>query len=161
MRCGSGSNLSDPGIWDGKNSDPVSGINIPDPQHWICNTMLLSNASKIKIHQKQNLTLLSLHREECFSNLRTFIRIHWYTVPPTFQFTVWEDGFDYIVFFSPWRVQKVRYIGATCSQTIGMPYIMMVRGRGNTYQDNWINRYECLTPPPPPPPRGGGGGGCF
>ena len=22
----------------------------------------------------------------------TFIRIHWYTVPPTFQFTVWEDG---------------------------------------------------------------------
>jgi hypothetical protein len=34
-----------------------------------------------------------------FSNLRTFIRIHWYTVPPTFQFTVWEDGFDYIVFF--------------------------------------------------------------
>ncbi len=32
--------------------------------------------------------------------LRTFIRIHWYTVPPTFQFTVWEDGFDYIVFFS-------------------------------------------------------------
>jgi hypothetical protein len=34
-----------------------------------------------------------------FSYLRTFIRIHWYTVPPTFQFTVWEDGFDYIVFF--------------------------------------------------------------
>jgi hypothetical protein len=30
----------------------------------------------------------------------TFIRIHWYTVPPIFQFTVWEDGFDYIVFFS-------------------------------------------------------------
>ncbi len=29
----------------------------------------------------------------------SFIRIHWYTVPPTFQFTVWEDGFDYIVFF--------------------------------------------------------------
>ena len=28
----------------------------------------------------------------------SFIRIHWYTVPPTFQFTVWEDGFDYIVF---------------------------------------------------------------
>jgi hypothetical protein len=22
------------GIRDGKNSDPVSGINIPDPQHW-------------------------------------------------------------------------------------------------------------------------------
>ena len=34
------------------------------------------------------------------SYLRTFIRIHLYTVPPTFQFTVWEDGFDYIVFFS-------------------------------------------------------------
>ncbi len=34
------------------------------------------------------------------SYLRTFIRIHWYTVTPTFQFTVWEDGFDYIVFFS-------------------------------------------------------------
>ncbi len=33
-----------------------------------------------------------------FSYLRTFIRIHWYTVPPTFQFTVWEDGFDYIIF---------------------------------------------------------------
>ena len=30
----------------------------------------------------------------------SFIRIHWYTVPPTFQFTVWEDGFDYIVFFT-------------------------------------------------------------
>ncbi len=37
---------------------------------------------------------------EKVSHLRTFIRIHWYTVPPTFQFTVWEDGFDYIVFFS-------------------------------------------------------------
>ncbi len=35
-----------------------------------------------------------------FSNLLTFIRIHWYTVPPTFQFIVWEDGFYYIVFFS-------------------------------------------------------------
>jgi hypothetical protein len=30
----------------------------------------------------------------------SFIRIHWYTVPPTFQFTVREDRFDYIVFFS-------------------------------------------------------------
>jgi hypothetical protein len=28
----------------------------------------------------------------------SFIRIHWFTVPPTFQFTVQEDGFDYIVF---------------------------------------------------------------
>jgi hypothetical protein len=37
--------------------------------------------------------------QNLFSYLRTFIRIHWYTVPPTFQFTVWEDGFDYIVFF--------------------------------------------------------------
>ncbi len=33
----------------------------------------------------------------------SFIRIHWYTVPPTFQFTVWEDGFDYIVFFFKWE----------------------------------------------------------
>jgi hypothetical protein len=29
----------------------------------------------------------------------TFIRIHWYTVPPTFQFTVWEGGFDLHCFF--------------------------------------------------------------
>jgi hypothetical protein len=30
----------------------------------------------------------------------TFIRIHWYTVPPTFRYTgtVREDEFDYIVF---------------------------------------------------------------
>jgi hypothetical protein len=33
------------------------------------------------------------------SNLRTFIRIHWYTVPPTFQFTVWEDEFENGPFF--------------------------------------------------------------
>ncbi len=35
--CGSGSGtrcLFDPGIRDGKKSDPGSGINIPDPQHW-------------------------------------------------------------------------------------------------------------------------------
>ena len=39
-----------------------------------------------------------LGKEEDFL-FTSFIRIHWYTVPPTFQFTVWEDGFDYIVFF--------------------------------------------------------------
>jgi hypothetical protein len=30
-------------------------------------------------------------------NFRTFIRIHWYTVPPTFRYIVREDEFDYIV----------------------------------------------------------------
>jgi hypothetical protein len=28
-------------IRDGKNSDPVSGINIPDPQHWLKDIVLL------------------------------------------------------------------------------------------------------------------------
>jgi hypothetical protein len=32
-----GSEIRDPGsgIRDGKNPDPGSGINIPDPQHWL------------------------------------------------------------------------------------------------------------------------------
>jgi hypothetical protein len=29
-----GSEIPDPGSGMGKNQDPVSGINIPDPQHW-------------------------------------------------------------------------------------------------------------------------------
>jgi hypothetical protein len=29
-----GSGIRDPGSRKGKNQDPVSGINIPDPQHW-------------------------------------------------------------------------------------------------------------------------------
>jgi len=36
--CGSGirdGDSSDPGSWMGKNQDPGSGINIPDPQHCI------------------------------------------------------------------------------------------------------------------------------
>ncbi len=45
-----------------------------------------------------------------FSYLRTLIRIHWYTVPPTFQFTVWEDGFDYIVFFSNGNIIYIQFI---------------------------------------------------
>ncbi len=35
--CGYGSGIRDgkigSGVWDGKKSDPGSGINIPDPQH--------------------------------------------------------------------------------------------------------------------------------
>jgi hypothetical protein len=30
-----GSGIRDPGSWMGKNQDPGSGINIPDPQHCI------------------------------------------------------------------------------------------------------------------------------
>ncbi len=43
------------------------------------------------------------------SYLQTFIRIHWYTVPPTFQFTVWEDGFDYIVFFQMGLLDMIQH----------------------------------------------------
>jgi hypothetical protein len=31
-----GSGIRDPGSGMGKNQDPGSGINIPDPQHWFC-----------------------------------------------------------------------------------------------------------------------------
>jgi hypothetical protein len=30
-----GSEIRDPGSGMGKNQDPGSGINIPDPQHWV------------------------------------------------------------------------------------------------------------------------------
>ncbi len=44
-----------------------------------------------------------LQKQKIIFLFTSFIRIHWYTVPPTFQFTVWEDGFDYIVFFNKWE----------------------------------------------------------
>ena len=36
-----GSGIRDPGSGMGKNQDPGSGINIPDPQHWFCEVLLL------------------------------------------------------------------------------------------------------------------------
>ncbi len=51
-------------------------------------------------HSIKTVRLQSWHcKPHIFFLFTTFIRIHWYTVPPTFPFTVWEDGFDYIVFF--------------------------------------------------------------
>ncbi len=35
-----GSGIRDPGSGMGKNQDPGSGINIPDPQHWFLNTFI-------------------------------------------------------------------------------------------------------------------------
>jgi hypothetical protein len=37
--------------------------------------------------------------DEMFSYLRHLFEYIGTQFPPTFQFTVWEDGFDYIVFF--------------------------------------------------------------
>jgi hypothetical protein len=34
----------DSGSGMGKNQDPGSGINIPDPKHWCCGNALVSNA---------------------------------------------------------------------------------------------------------------------
>jgi hypothetical protein len=68
MRCGSGSgNLSDPGIWDPGWKKFGSGIRDKHPGSATLNkTMLLSNASKKKNSpKKQDLTLPSLHGEEC------------------------------------------------------------------------------------------------
>ncbi len=39
-----------------------------------------------------------LQDKNLFSNFRTFIRIHWYTIPPTFRYIVREGEFDYRVF---------------------------------------------------------------
>jgi hypothetical protein len=49
-----GSGIQDPGSGMGKNQDPGSGINIPDPQHWHrCRTHAavahIPGASKIKL----------------------------------------------------------------------------------------------------------------
>jgi hypothetical protein len=55
--------------------------------------------SLIQLDRCQKLLTYSDSFQILFFLFTSFIRIHWYTVPPTFQFTVWEDGFDYIVFF--------------------------------------------------------------
>ncbi len=69
------------GIRDGKNSDLVFGINIPDPQHWI------EELSKENRTKKQNLTLLSLHREKC----RKW-DIYWRHMQPDYRNAIHHDG---------------------------------------------------------------------
>ncbi len=87
-----GSWIPDPGVK--KVPNPGSRIRIRNTE---CQELILS---EIK-WQKTIINNASSVFE--FFLFTTFIRIHWYTVPPTFQFTVWEDGFDYIVFFFKWE----------------------------------------------------------
>jgi hypothetical protein len=52
-----GSEIGDPGSGMGKNQDPGSGINIPDPQHCLKDTfspIFLNNGEKLPFHLCEN-----------------------------------------------------------------------------------------------------------
>jgi hypothetical protein len=50
--------IQDEKIWEGKKSDPESGMNIPDPQHCIC---ILHIYSVTPLHVRVKLILHSQH----------------------------------------------------------------------------------------------------
>jgi hypothetical protein len=45
-----GSGIRDPGSGMGKNQDPGSGINIPDPQHCVLQSTYILNLNDLKDH---------------------------------------------------------------------------------------------------------------